>query len=101
MAFDEARGCSRTLDFELSKATIYRGSEVHGRNPIALVTPAAQWAYALTAPLFPPEFDRRGGFRIKILALVHRGRIGIGILRCDESDFVQEITIDRSSTWRE
>jgi hypothetical protein len=68
---------------------------------MAIITPAEQWAYAVTVPLNRSELERHDRFCIKISILVHVGCVGIGILQRDENSFLQEVPVAGSSSWRE
>jgi len=87
--------------YDLSAVQILDGAHAAGLDPMAIVTAAEQWAYAVTVPLARSEPDRRGRFRVKISLAVHLGCIGVGILQRDESSFAQEVEVDGSSSWRE
>src|SRR5271167_3602718 len=87
--------------YELSGGQTHVGASADGFDPMAILTPAEQWAYAVTVPLNRSALDRYGRVRIKISILVHQGCVGIGVLQRDESSFVQEVSVAGSSGWHE
>ena len=87
--------------YELSRGETHEGAYAQGLDPMAVVTPLEQWAYAVTVPLNRSDFERHDRFCVKISVLVHAGCVGIGIVQRDENSFVQEVSVGGSSSWRE
>jgi FkbM family methyltransferase len=71
-----------------------------GGGLAAIVTPAEQWAYALTVPVARPPRTTRC-FRVGLAVLVHHGAVGIGVLTRSETRFHQEVVVPRTSAWQE
>jgi FkbM family methyltransferase len=87
--------------YELSRGETHEGAYAQGLDPMAIVTPSEQWAYAVTVRLNRSDLERHDRFRVKLSVLVHAGCVGIGILLRDENSFVQEVPVGCSSSWRE
>ena len=87
--------------YELSQGEIHEGAYAQGLDPMAIVTPSEQWAYAVTVRLDRSDLARHDRFCVKLSVLVHAGCVGIGILERNENSFVQEVPVGGSSSWRE
>jgi len=87
--------------YELSRGETHEGAYAQGLDPMAIVTPSEQWAYAVTVRLDRSDLERHDRFCVKLSVLVHAGCVGIGILERDENSFVQEVPVGGSSSWRE
>jgi FkbM family methyltransferase len=87
--------------YELSWGETHEGAYAQDLDPMAIVTPSEQWAYAVTVRLNRSDLERHARFCVKLSVLVHAGCVGIGILQRDENSFVQEVSVGGSSSWRE
>lgn len=89
----------RTYSF--SNAT-YLGDTRHaGTDSPAIITPEPQWAYAIQVPPHPLTRDPVHVPAVKLRISVHRGAIGVGILKEDRTRFHQEIFLVQQDGWQE
>src|SRR5277367_14870 len=72
---------TQELLYEFSRGETHAGAYAQGLDPMAIITPSEQWAYAVTVPLNRSELERHDRFCVKISILVHAGCVGIGILQ--------------------
>jgi hypothetical protein len=63
--------------------------------PLNLTTPNEPWSYATLFPI--KKIDLRGPFWVQIEAKVIKGKVGIGILNTDGSDFEDRTSLDASA----
>src|SRR5271163_3854514 len=92
---------TQELLYEPSRGETHAGAYAQGLDPITIITPSEQWAYAVTVPLNRSELECHDRFCVKISILVHAGCVGIGILQRDENSFLQEVPVAGSSSGRE
>jgi FkbM family methyltransferase len=87
--------------YEFSRGETHENAHAQGLDPMAIVTPPEQWAYAVTVPLNRSDLEHHDRFCVKLSILVHAGCVGVGILQRDENSFLQEIPVAGSSSWCE
>ena len=84
-------GHRRRALFDLRERQVHNNSKVSGSGPVSVLTPAAQWSYAVG---FPVRENARGMIPplaeivVRMEAVVEIGTIGIGVVSSDLSIYL-------------
>lgn len=80
--------------FSAAAYTLHDAATAEGCDPLTIVTPREQWAYAVSFPLQSRGLDETklswDPVLVRVKARVERGRIGIGCVKQDLSTFLDE-----------
>lgn len=80
--------------FDINKLKLHNESIIISNNPLKISTPKPCWAYACSFPwnreIFNKYISEVKYIGIKIDMKVEFGRVGVGLLNQNQSDFIQE-----------